>query len=77
MISRLKDSLFAGLLLLLFLLTSTLASARLLSAVSFLEGRAYDQTHDTGYIDWSGAVQYINLLHKDGTSLPPDEDGTF
>ena len=77
MISRLKYPLFASLLLLLLLLTSSLASARPFSAVSLLEGRTYDQAHDTGYIDWSGTVQYINLLHKDGTSLPPDEGGTY
>ena len=77
MTSRLKFPLFASLLLLLLLLTSSLASARSLSAVSLLEGRTYDQAHDTGYIDWSGTVQYIDLLHKDGTSLPPDEGGTY
>ncbi len=77
MISRLKYPLLASLLLLLLLLTSSLVSARPLSAVSLLEGRTYDQAHDTGYIDWNGAVQYISLLHKDGTSLPPDEGGTY
>lgn len=77
MISRLKYPLLASLLLLLLLLTSSLVSARPLSAISLLEGRTYDQAHDTGYIDWNGSVQYINLLHKDGTSLPPDEGGTF
>ncbi|HPO84976.1 MAG TPA: hypothetical protein PLN86_03905, partial [Candidatus Hydrogenedentes bacterium] len=77
MISRLKFPLFASLLLLLLLLTSNLVSARPLSAISLLEGRTYDQAHDTGYIDWSGTVQYIDLLHKDGTSLPPDEGGTY
>lgn len=77
MISRLKYPLFASLLLLLLLLTSSFVSARPLNAVSLLEGRTYDQAHDTGYIDWTGTVQYINLLHKDGTSLPPDEGGTY
>ena len=74
MISRLKYPLLASLLL---FLTSNLVSARPLSAISLLEGRTYDQAHDTGYIDWSGTVQYIDLLHKDGTSLPPDEGGTY
>jgi hypothetical protein len=77
MISRMKYPLLACLLSLFLLLTSSLASARPLSAVSLLEGRTYDQAHDTGYIDWTGTVQYINLLHKDGTSLPPDEGGTY
>jgi len=77
MISCLKYPLFATLLLLLLLLTITLATTRPLSAASLLEGRTYDQAHDTGYIDWAGTVQYINLLHKDGMSLPPDEGGTF
>jgi hypothetical protein len=77
MISRLKYPLLASLLLLLVFVTNSLVSARPLSAVSLLEGRTYDQAHDTGYIDWSGTVQYINLIHKDGTSLPPDEGGTY
>lgn len=77
MISRLKYPLLASLFLLLLLLTSRLASARPLNAVSLLEGRTYDQAHNTGYIDWTGTVQYINLIHKDGTSLPPDEGGTY
>ena len=77
MISRLKFTLLASLLLLLLLLTSSLASARPLSAASLLEGRTYDQAHDTGYIDWAGTVQYIDLIHKDGSSLPPDEGGTY
>ncbi|HPO87497.1 MAG TPA: hypothetical protein PLN86_16785 [Candidatus Hydrogenedentes bacterium] len=77
MISRLKYPLLASLLLLFLLLTSSLVSARPLSAVSLLEGRTYDQAHDTGYIDWAGTVQYIDLIHKDGSSLPPDEGGTY
>jgi len=77
MISRLKYPLLASLPLLLLFLTSSLVSARPLSAVSLLEGRTYDQAHDTGYIDWTGPVQYVSLIHKDGTSLPPDEGGTY
>lgn len=77
MISRLKFPLFASLFLLFILLTSSLVSARPLNAISLLEGRTYDQAHDTGYLDWIGTVQYISLLHKDGTSLPPDEGGTY
>lgn len=77
MISRFKYLLLASLLLLLLLLTSGLVLARPLNAVSLLEGRTYDQAHDTGYIDWTGPVQYVSLIHKDGTSLPPDEGGTY
>jgi len=77
MIRRFKYPLFASLLLLFLLLTSSLVSARPLSAVALLEGRTYDQAHDTGYIDWTGSVQYIDLIHKDGSSLPPDEGGTY
>ena len=77
MISRLKYTLLGALILLLLLLTSSLVSARPLSAAALLEGRTYDQAHDTGYIDWTGTVQYIDLIHKDGSSLPPDEGGTY
>lgn len=77
MISRMKYPLLASLLLLLLLLTSNFVSARPLSAISLLEGRTYDQAHDTGYIDWNGTVQYIDLVHKDSTFLPPDEGGTY
>ena len=77
MISRLKYPLLTSLLLLFLLLTSSLVSARPLNAVALLEGRTYDQAHDTGYIDWNGTVQYIDLIHKDGSSLPPDEGGTY
>jgi len=41
------------------------------------EGRTYDQAHNTGYIDWSGSAQYVYITHRDGTSLPPEEGGTF
>ena len=77
MIPRSKFPLLTYLFLLFLLLTSSLVSARPLSAVSLLEGRTYDQAHDTGYIDWAGTVQYIDFIHKDGSSLPPDEGGTY
>ena len=51
MILRFKYPLLASLLLLLMLLTSSLAFARPLNAVSLLEGRTYDQAQDTSYID--------------------------
>lgn len=36
-------------------------------------GRTFDQ--ETGYIQWNGSVSFINLYHKDNTSLPPAEGG--
>jgi len=45
-------------------------------AASLVEGRNYDQSHDTGYIDWSGPVAYVYITHRDFTSLPPEEGGT-
>lgn len=74
MIFRLKYP--ALLALLILFLMATRASARPLGAVSLLEGRSHDQAHDSGYIDWQGPVRYVNLTHKDGTSLPPEEGGT-
>ena len=61
----------------LVLLTTASTSAMPPLASALLEGRTYDQAHDTGYIDWSGAVQYFHIIHRDGSSLPPEEGGTF
>lgn len=36
-------------------------------------GRTYDQ--ERTYIQWNGSVAYINLYHKDQTSLPASEGG--
>lgn len=36
-------------------------------------GRTYDQ--ETGYIQWNGSVSFINLFHRDNTSLPASEGG--
>ena len=47
------------------------------AAIALPEGRTYDQTHDTGYIDWSGSVQYTNFYHRDEVYLPPEEGGTY
>ena len=44
-------------------------------ALALVEGRTYDQAHDSGYIDWSGNIQYVSLKHKDKSSLPPEEGG--
>jgi hypothetical protein len=46
-----------------------------LFATALLEGRTYDQAHNTGYIDWAGSILYENLYHRDGTSLPANEGG--
>jgi hypothetical protein len=71
----LKRSLIPLGLLLLFLLTTAFGHPRPNLAVALPEGRTYDQTHDTGYIDWGGSVGYVYLRHRDGTYLPPEEGG--
>jgi hypothetical protein len=62
-------------LLLLFLMTTAFGRARPNLALGLPEGRTYDQAHNTGYIDWSGPVGYVNLTHRDATFLPPEEGG--
>jgi len=62
-------------LLFLVLLTTAFGHPRPNLALALLEGRTYDQAHNTGYIDWSGSVGYINLTHRDFTYLPPSEGG--
>ena len=59
-------------------LSGTAVSTRAapLFALALPEGRTYDQAHNTGYIDWSGPVQYVYVQHRDMTSLPPEEGGT-
>jgi len=64
-------------LLLLVLLTTAFGHPRPNLALALLEGRTYDQAHNTGYIDWSGSVGYINLTHRDATYLPPSEGGAY
>ncbi len=39
--------------------------------------QVFDQAHNTGYIDWSGSVGYVDLYHRDLSYLPPEEGGTF
>ncbi|MBV5322695.1 MAG: hypothetical protein JZU60_02535, partial [Ilumatobacteraceae bacterium] len=48
-----------------------------LQAASLIEGRTYDQAHNTGYMDWSGNVVYMNLYHVDSSSLPPTEGSVY
>ena len=73
---RLKSFLLASLVVIVLIPTAlTNAAPRL--AVALPEGRMHDQVHNSGYIDWSGTVQYVYLTHKDSTSLPPEEGGTY
>jgi len=46
-------------------------------AIALVEGRSHDQAHDTGYIDWSGPVQYEYMAHQDFSWLPPEEGSIF
>jgi hypothetical protein len=64
-------------LAILVLWTSASTYAAPLAAYALPEGRTYDQAHNSGYIDWSGPVQYVYIQHRDGSSLPPEEGGTF
>jgi hypothetical protein len=57
--------------------TAVSTHAAPLFALALPEGRTYDQAHDQGHIDWSGPVQYVYIQHRDGSSLPPEEGGTF
>lgn len=69
---------FISLLLPVLLLWATVpTNAAPHAAIALQEGRTYDQAHNIGYIDWSGSAQYVYITHRDGTSLPPEEGGTF
>jgi hypothetical protein len=61
----------------LLLWTSASTHAAPLAAYALPEGRTYDQAHNSGYIDWSGPVQYVYITHRDGSSLPPEEGGAY
>ncbi|MBL7941572.1 MAG: hypothetical protein JNM00_02340, partial [Flavobacteriales bacterium] len=61
----------------LLLWTSASTHAAPLAAFALPEGRIYDQAHNSGYIDWSGSAQYVYITHRDGTSLPIEEGGTY
>ncbi|MHB8872825.1 MAG: hypothetical protein ACYC8T_03990 [Myxococcaceae bacterium] len=37
-------------------------------------GRTYDQ--ERSYIEWTGPVSYVTLVHRDQTALPAEEGGT-
>ncbi len=76
---RVRIGFVSSLLIGAILLTTAIsnAAAAPLFAATLVEGRTYDQAHDSGYIDWSGPVQYVYLTHRDATWLPPEEGGTF
>ena len=44
-------------------------------ATALLEGRTYDQAHNSGYIDWNGTVQYTTIYHRSSTIKSADEGG--
>ncbi|NMB68842.1 MAG: hypothetical protein GYA20_08780 [Chloroflexi bacterium] len=60
-----------------FFLAFFLCGVRIASAAIFPEylrnGRTYDQ--ESQYIRWNGPVSYVNLFHRDNTSLPSSEGG--
>lgn len=65
----------SGAALLLFLalfLSANLALANIYPDY-LRNGRTYDQ--ETSFIQWNGSVSYINLFHRDNTSLPASEGG--
>lgn len=72
---RIKIVSISFLLLVIILLTTAFNNAAPPSASALVEGRTYDQAHGTGYIDWSGTVGYVQIIHKDGSYLPPGEGG--
>ncbi len=55
-----------GSLLVLLLLSAFSQNPKPLFALPLPEGRTLDEGHDSGFIDWSGGVSYINLNHRDG-----------
>jgi hypothetical protein len=61
----------------LILMASAFSNPRPMDAISLTEGRTYDQAHESGYIDWSGPIQYIYLEHRDNSWLPPEEGEGF
>jgi hypothetical protein len=77
MMAGLKRSTIVPLYLLLLFLTTAFGRPKPNLALPLPEDRTYDQAHDAGYIDWSGSVQYVYLTHRDSTSLPPEEGGTY
>ena len=61
------------LLLGIILMTTAFTNAVPPMAIALVEGRTHDQAHDTGYLDWSGNIQYVYMAHRDSSALPPEE----
>jgi len=61
-----KFKVVLGSLLVLLLLSAFVPQPAPLFAVALPEGRTLDEGHDSGYIDWSGGVNYADLFHRDG-----------
>jgi len=74
---RVRIGLISLLLPVLFLWSTASTHAAPLAAIALQEGRTYDQAHNTGYIDWIGPASYVYITHRDGSSLPTEEGGTF
>jgi hypothetical protein len=74
---RVRIGFISFLLSVIILLTAAFTNAAPPAAIAMIEGRTYDQAHDTGYIDWSGSAQYVYVTHRDSSSLPPEEGGTL
>ncbi len=74
---RARIGLISFLLSGIILVTTAFVNAVPPMAIPLIEGRTHDQAHDTGYIDWSGSVQYVYMAHRDYSELPPEEGGTF
>jgi len=74
---RVRIGIISVLLSVLFLWSTTSTHAAPLAAITLQEGRTYDQAHNTGFIDWAGPASYVFITHRDGSSLPPEEGGTF
>ena len=72
-----KKFLFVFLLLLTIVSTFIFPVGSVHAAIALPEGRTHDQAHDTGYIDWSGSVQYTYFRHRDNVYLPPDEGSVY
>jgi hypothetical protein len=75
-----KNRFWQGILVLALLITGLLGNnfsgqAAPRFATALPDGRTYDQAHSTGYIDWHGTVQYVNITHRSNTVKSPDEGG--
>jgi hypothetical protein len=53
-------------LIILFISLLFISSFAPLFAIPLPAGRSMDETHNTGYIDWTSSVSYADLYHRDG-----------